>query len=296
MSAQSILPQAALTILVLLVAPLIGGLLFGIDRKLSARLQSRIGPPIVQPFYDFIKLWSKDQVIANRSQLFFVYVHLGAVMASLILFVWQQDLLVILFTLALGGIALVLGGFSVRSPYSQIGSQRELLQLLAYEPMLVLAAVGFYLMTGSFLVSAVFAKGQPLLWALPAVALSFVLVLSIKLRKSPFDIAASGHAHQELVRGLLTEYSGRYLALIELAHWYELVLVLGFISLFWANPIVIGIALALVMYLAVILIDNAAARLTWRRMLTVSWGWGAGLAVLNLAALYVLPFLGRTGG
>lgn len=296
MSAQSILVQVILTIVVLLVAPLIGGLLFGIDRRLSARLQSRIGPPVVQPFYDFVKLWSKDQIFANRLQLMYVYVHLGAAMASLILLVWQQDMLVILFTLALGGIALVLGGFSVRSPHSQIGSQRELLQMLAYEPMLVLAAVGIYLMTGSFLVSSVFATPQPLLLPLPLVALSLVLVLSIKLRKSPFDIAAAGHAHQELVRGLFTEYSGRYLALIELAHWYELVLVLGFVTLFWAHPIIVGIVLALAMFVAVIVIDNAAARLTWRRMLTFSWGWGAGLAVLNLAAVYVLPFLGRMGG
>jgi ech hydrogenase subunit B len=292
MNGPSVALQVFVTVAALLVAPLVGGFLFGLDRKLTARLQNRVGPPIVQPFYDFIKLWNKDQILANRSQLIYVYAHLGAVMASLVLLVWQQDMLVILFTLALGGISLVLGGFSVRSPYSQIGSQRELLQMLAYEPMLVLAAVGFYLLTGSFLVSAIFARGTPLVVQLPIVALSFVLVLGIKLRKSPFDIAAAGHAHQELVRGLLTEFSGRYLALIEMAHWYELVLVLGIISLFWANPLAVGIGLALLVYLAVILIDNAVARLTWTSMLKITWSWGAGLSVLNLGAIYVLSYFG----
>ncbi len=168
--------------------------------------------------------------------------------------------------------------------------------MLAYEPMLVLAAVGFYLVTGSFLVAAVFARGTPLLFELPVIALSFVLVLGIKLRKSPFDIAAAGHAHQELVRGLLTEYSGRYLALIEMAHWYELLLVLGIISLFWANPLVVGFGLSLLLYFLVILIDNAVARLTWTSMLKITWSWGAGLSVLNLAAIYVLSYLGWIGG
>ncbi len=102
MITPSIALEILVTVFALVVAPLAGGLLFGIDRKLTARLQNRIGPPIVQPFYDFIKLWNKDQIFANRSQLIYVYVHLGAAMASLVLLVWQQDMLVILFTLALG--------------------------------------------------------------------------------------------------------------------------------------------------------------------------------------------------
>ena len=61
--------------------------------------------------------------------------------------------------------------------------------------------------------------------------------LTIKLRKSPFDISACHHAHQEVVRGVYTEYSGPYLALIEIAHWYEVILVLGFCALFWATSV-----------------------------------------------------------
>ncbi|MDA8219929.1 MAG: NADH-quinone oxidoreductase subunit H [Dehalococcoidales bacterium] len=283
--------QTVITLLALILAPAVGGLLFGVDRKITARLQNRVGPPIEQPFYDFIKLWSKDRIVANRSQLIYVYVYLGAVMASVALFALQQDLLVILFTLAIGGIALVMGGFSVKSPYSQIGSQRELLQMLAYEPLLILAAVGMYLVTGSFLISSVVAHGSPLVLTLPLVVASLVFVLGIKMRKSPFDVSMAAHAHQEIVRGMLTEYSGRYLALIEMAHWYEVTLLLGFIALFWANPIGIGVLLALGLFVAVLLIDNVAARLTWSRVVRLTWTFGAGLAVLNLAAIYLAAYM-----
>ena len=227
-------------------------------------------------------------MVTSNSQILYVYVYLGAAMASVVLFALQQDLLVILFTMALGSIALVLGGFSVRSPYSQIGAQRELMQMLAYEPVLVLAAIGAFLVTGTFMVSSIFTNSQPLLLSLPLVALSLVFVLGFKLRKSPFDTAASGHAHQELVRGLLTEYSGRYLALVELAHWYELVLVLGFVAMFWANPLPVGLLLALAFFLAIIMIDNASARLTWSTVLRATWIYGAGMAIVNLAWRYLL--------
>ena len=58
----------------LILAPVIGGLLAGVDRKISARMQRRVGPPIMQPFYDFFKLWDKQPVAVNKAQSFYVTV------------------------------------------------------------------------------------------------------------------------------------------------------------------------------------------------------------------------------
>ncbi|MGE5654839.1 MAG: respiratory chain complex I subunit 1 family protein [Bacillota bacterium] len=276
-----------IAVLTIILAPLIGGLLTGCDRKVSARFQGRYGPPVIQPFLDFVKLWSKAPQLVNRMQLVWLCCHVLFVVASLVMLVLGQDLLMILFVLAFGALALVLGAMSVRSPYSQIGAQRELLQVLAYEPILVLMVVGIYLVTGSFMITSIFNQAQPLLVSLPMFFIAFLMVLTIKLRKSPFDFSTSHHAHQELVKGMLVEYSGQYLALIELCHWYELVFVLALTSLFWATNLWIGAALALACYLLEILIDNVSARVTWQKMLALTWSAGLALCMVNLAWLYM---------
>ncbi len=274
----------------LVIAPLLGGLLVGIDRKLSARMQGRIGPPVVQPFYDLLKLFAKDALVSTKMQLVSVYLYLTSVVLSVVMLVLRQDLLVLLFVLALGSVSLILGAFSVRSPYSQLGAYRELLLLLSYEPLLALFVVGVYLATGSFMVRDIFKLEQPLLLTLPLFAVTQILVLAMKMNKSPFDISASHHAHQEIVRGILTEFSGPYLGVIELTHWYELVLLLGMTALLWANNLWVGAALALGSYFAVIVVDSITARMTWRWTLRVGWGIGIPLAVINLMMVYLGRF------
>ncbi|MGQ9755475.1 MAG: NADH-quinone oxidoreductase subunit H [Desulfotomaculales bacterium] len=267
-------------------APFLGGLLRGIDRKITARMQGRVGPPIGQPFYDFIKLCSKEKIATTRESLIWVWSYLVLTVTAFILFFAGQDLLIIVFVLAFAGASLALGAFSVRSPYAHFGAYREILQMFSYEPILILAAVAIFLKSGSFLVSDVVAVSeQPLLSDLPLVFLALLIALGIKLRKSPFDIAASEHAHQEIVRGVYTEYAGPFLALVELTHWYELVLVLGVVTLFWAKPLWLGVIIALAAYFLELLIDNIAARLRWSWMLTISWALGAGFVLLNIVLL-----------
>jgi formate hydrogenlyase subunit 4 len=276
------------TFAVIFLAPLAGGLLTGVDRWLSARLQSRIGPPIWQPFADLIKLWHKDRFTVNVVQVLYANGYLLFIVATLLELALGQDLLMLLFTFAFATMSLILGGFSVRSPFSRIGAQREIMQLLAYEPILVLMVVAMYLVTGSFMVSRVAVHTRPLLPAIPPIFLGYILVYVIKMRKSPFDIAASmHHPHQEIVRGLLTDYSGPFLALIELAHWYELVLLLGLAGLFWATSWVGALVTALVVYLAGIIVDNVSARVTWTWMLRFAWQIGIGLAAINVIWLYM---------
>lgn len=279
-------------LLALIGAPLIGGLLTGIDRRLTARLQSRIGPPILQPFYDVMKLFGKSRMACNSIQMVSVSMYLATMALSVAMLVMGQDLLVLLFISALGAISLVIGGFSVKSPYSQIGSQREVMAILAYEPLVVFYIVAVYLKTGSFMASSIFQSHTPLLMSLPLFLVTVTIVLAVKTHKSPFDVAAATHAHQELVRGFYTEFSGAQLALIEIGHWFELVLILGFLVLLWHTNLLVGCLIALACYFGVIVLDNISARLTWSWMLRFTWAFGVTLSVLNIAALYVsLPHL-----
>ncbi|EPR44066.1 respiratory-chain NADH dehydrogenase subunit 1 [Desulfovibrio sp. X2] len=271
-----------LGIIGIVLAPLVGGLIAGLDRKVTARMQSRFGPPIFQPFYDVFKLFGKEAAIVNVWQVFCAYTYLAAAAISVGLLFAGSDLLLLFFVQAVGAVFLVFGALSAPSPYSQVGANRELLQILAYEPLIILVFVGIYLTTGSFKISAILAQNQPLLPQLPLLFLALSYALTIKLRKSPFDLSTSHHGHQELVKGVLIEYSGPYLALVEVAHWYETILVLGLCALFWHTSL-IGMAVLLVLtYFAEILLDNVTARMTWRWMLGYVWGIGLAMSAVNL--------------
>ncbi len=285
---MSYLRGLGIVLATLFLAPLIGGLLTGVERKVIARLQGRVGPPITQPFYDLVKLWSKQPQAVNRIQVVYVYAHLFFMVVSLLAFLLGQDLLLILFIFSFASVALILGGLSVDSPYSRIGSQREIIQLVTYEPILVLLVIAYYQVTGSFLVSKAWGLTQPLLYTLPLVLASFLPVFIIKVRKSPFDLATQLHEpHQELVKGIITEYSGPYLAMIELASWYELVFLLALVTLFWATDWVGGLVLAAIFFFTVIVIDNITPRVTYSWMVKFVWKVGLGLAVVNVTWLYL---------
>jgi formate hydrogenlyase subunit 4 len=278
--------ELIIVIAAIVFAPIIGGLLFGIDRRITARLQGRFGPPILQPFYDLFKLIGKETIVVSRMQFVWIYSYLVLMIASLICLVLQSDFLVLVFLLGFAGISLVLGGFSTKSPYSHFGANRELLQIMSYEPVLLLLAIAIYAQNGTFLISSILSQDKPLLLTLWPLFIAVLYVLTIKMRKSPFDISTCHHAHQEIVKGITTEYSGSQLALYHLAEWYEIVLVLGIIVLFWANPIWVGVLIALAAFLLELLIDNVAARMTARWMVRLSWSVGLILGILNIAYIY----------
>jgi len=274
--------ELVIILLVLFAAPVLGGLLSGIDRIITARMQGRVGPPVLQPFYDVFKLLGKERFLVNQRQVLWAIGYLALIITSLAMLCLGSDLLVIVFVMAFAAICFVLGGLSTKSPYSHIGSQRELLQMLSYEPVLILLAIGVFMQNQSFLVKDIFARPEPLLFSLPLVFIAVLLILTIKMRKSPFDLSTCHHAHQELVQGITTEYSGPYLALIELTHWYELVLVLGLVVLFWAQPVWAGLLLALAAFFIELVIDNICARMTWSWMVKLTWTVGIILCLVNL--------------
>ncbi len=279
--------ELVIILLVLVAAPVLGGLLSGIDRIITARMQGRVGPPVLQPFYDLFKLLGKERFLVNQRQVLWAIGYLALIITSLAMLCLGSDLLVIVFVMAFAAICFVLGGLSTKSPYSHIGSQRELLQMLSYEPVLILLAIGVFMQNQSFLVKDIFARPEPLLFSLPLVFIAVLLILTIKMRKSPFDLSTCHHAHQELVQGITTEYSGPYLALIELTHWYELVLVLGLVVLFWAQPIWAGLLLALAAFFIELVIDNICARMTWSWMVKLTWSVGIILCLVNLGVYLI---------
>jgi formate hydrogenlyase subunit 4 len=156
--------------------------------------------------------------------------------------------------------------------------------------MVILVAVGMYMVTRSFYISDIVMFDKPIFFSIPAIFAGFVYILLIKFRKSPFDLSMSHHAHQELVKGLTTEFSGRALALIEIAHWYEHVFLLGFVYLFFAHSVAAGLVAAAAVFFLLILIDNTFARVKWQLTLESSW---AVALVLGMGNIIVLHFLKR---
>lgn len=291
----SILTIVISVIAYLILAPILGGLLAGADRIISARMQGRVGPPILQPFYDMFKLMEKEPITVNKVQDFYIGCFLLFIIVTGCFFFAGLDLLLVIFTLTLASVFLIIAAFSSNSPYAQIGAERELLQMMAYEPMVLITAAGLYIVTGSFnIIDMIHPEQGMSIKFLPGIFLGFVFILTLKFRKSPFDLSMSHHGHQELVKGLTTEFSGKTMALIEIAHWYENIFLLGFVFLFIANGTlwgtVLAVAVCLVTYFVEILIDNCYARMKWQIAINSSWIVAITLGFVNLIILYFSRF------
>lgn len=276
-------------LLYLLLAPILGGLLAGCDRIISAHMQRRKGPPLLQPFYDFLKLWEKQPIAVNKAEGFYIFGFLLFVLLTGTIFFAQGDILLDVFTLTMASVCLIIAAYAVDSPYSQIGAERELVQTMAYEPMLLMVALGFYLASGSFSVGDILTGAHMNILRMPGIFFGLCFILLIKFRKSPFDISMSHEAHQELIGGLKTEISGRTLAVVELAHWYENVFLFGLVLLFFASDTwwtwLLGLAICEIVFFAEILIDNCCARIKWERMFASTWLVGLMAGFLNIAFL-----------
>ena len=276
----------------IVLAPFVGGFLAGLDRIISARMQGRVGPPVLQPFYDVLKLFEKEKITVNKGQDFYVACFLLFVVVTGCFFFAGGDLLLVLFTLTTASAFLIIAAYSSNSPYAQLGAERELLQTMAYEPMVLLTAVAFYVFTGSFKVSDIMNSESMGILPMLGIFIGFMYILTIKFRKAPFDLSMSHHAHQELVAGLKTEFSGTTLAMLEVAHWYENIFLLGFIFLFFQNGsvagVIIGIVVAIIAFFFETFIGNSFARMKWQVAFKSAWIVAVVLGIINLFLLYFI--------
>ena len=276
----------------LILAPFVGGLLDGIDRKISARMQRRVGPPLLQPFYDVVKLYNKQVFVVRRSQMFLLFSYLALMMLTGSMYFAGSDILMCFFVMSTAATFLYFAAVVSSSPYATIGANRELIQMMAYEPAVLFACVGFYLAEGTFNVREIANSPVSNIIYLPGFFIAFVYILTIKMRKSPFDTSTSHHMHQELVKGLTTEMGARNLAIFQVTEWYENVFLLGVVGLFianhnpWSFPAAL-LVIACVFFLE-ILIDNTSARVKWDLMLKSTWLVTLFTAGVNLLILMLV--------
>ena len=212
----------------------------GIDRKLAARMQARVGPPIRQPFRDFFKLMIKENIVPeNAVPWIFNGVPIITLVASITILFYMPfgnispllkgygDIILVAYLLTIPAVGTVVGGFASGSPYANFGAQREVVMMMSYELPLVttIIAVGWRLSRAYpelNIFSLAVINAHPI-WGLVGplgflgtilLFITLAIVTPGELSKIPFD---APEADTELAGGLLVEYSGRNLALFTLA-------------------------------------------------------------------------------
>ena len=292
---------------------LCGNLLIGIDRKLVARMQKRVGPPILQPFYDFFKLCGKETIIpAAASKTTFLLAPLVGLAALVVLqlfipirgfsaFSGTADIIVLLYLLLIPALAGILGAAASGSPYAGVGLSREMVTVIACELPLVLVLLAIAKAVGDgtgaglcFSMGAIseyqIAHGSLICKAsmIPA-AIAFLMVIPGETGNHPFDAA---EAETEICEGMLAEYSGAPLAVYKLTHAIKvLTLTSLFVALFLggvgvgipAVDALIVFALCIVVTAIFIsLVHAVTARLKIEQLFKYYWTVVSGLALVSL--------------
>jgi len=253
---------------VIVVGGVMTGLIYqGLDRIIAARMQARVGPPLVQPFRDIGKLLIKENIVPEAAVPWLFNGAPLLALASVITILFYLplgdvrpilsgygDLILILYLLAIPAIAMAIGGFASGSPYAVIGAQREVVVMMSYELPLATAIIALAwrlnraipgvqaFSLGAIANNPIWSYLGPL-GIIGALLLLGVLLVVIpaELSKVPFDIA---EAETELAGGVMVEYSGRNLALFRLTDAVKLV-VMGSLVIALFFPYKIGLALGL---------------------------------------------------
>jgi NADH-quinone oxidoreductase subunit H len=285
-----------------LFSAFIGLIAFGLDRKVTARIQWRVGPPWYQNFIDIVKLLGKETIMPEGAgSTFLLSPFLGLLSLSLVAVILGKaiqsplesfigDLIVVLYLLLIPAIAMILGAFASRNPLASIGASREMKLILAYELPFILSIVTVIIKSqGAIQIGAILNNqvsfGSNILSLSGASAfIVAVLCMQAKLGFVPFDMS---EAEQEIMAGALIEYSGLPLAVFKLTKAIMLyTMPLFLISLFWAKDLsplfLLGKYISILV--VIILIKNTNPRLRIDQAMRFFWGPVTILAVFSVVS------------
>jgi len=275
------------------------------DRKLTARVQMRKGPPLLQPLYDIAKLMIKETCVpeGGATWLFLSAPLIGLAGVSLAsMIMWRAmlnpgstftgDLIVVLYLLTLPALSVILGAFTSRNPLASLGGSREMKLVMAYELPFILAACVPIIHARSIQLGDIMAAPVAAGSLSGTLALLVALIaMQAKMTRVPFDIP---EAECELGTGVLIEYSGPPLAMYKLTQammlftgpMFLLVMFCGGISFDEGWRAAVGGGLMFLgLATLVVLIRNTAPRLRIDQAMRLLWGpvsLGAVLALLLL--------------
>jgi formate hydrogenlyase subunit 4 len=289
--------------IVLLLAPLCQGVL----RKVTARVQSRQGPPLAQPYFDLLKLLGKEDIESGQSpamQRFAAYLSLASVLTVACLLPMgfaapmnrAGDVILLIYLLTLCGVCTLLAGLAAGSTYSLVGISREMMSMIALEPLFAIALIAGAVHTSSFRLNTVLHGSVYTVSGVPWSGLIMlgVILLSFQafVQRVPFDIS---EAETELMEGPLMEYSGPKLALFKYSQMAKLVIYSAlFISLFapWGSAFIfpLGWLLFWAKVLVLVLLVTLVAATHARYRIDQALRFFASLLAVALVALVLASY------
>jgi len=194
----------------------------GLKRKVIARMQNRMGPPLLQPVYDVLKLFGKkaNNSLGNENPFYKITPFLTFVVALAIFMIiplgiisFKYDFIFLIYLLVLESALFVLAGFASNNPYSAIASMRELILIVCYEMIFAIIIITVFVFTGGLVTSGF--SSSLLLLQLPIAFICLLGVSAVEIRIAPYDTV---EAHTEVLESIETEYSGTSLAFLKMAH------------------------------------------------------------------------------
>jgi len=269
-----------------------------VDRKVTARIQWRVGPPWYQPLMDIVKLSMKEITVPTLAskELFFFSPMIGLSAATLVsMLIWlpnidpaskgfSGDIIVVMYLLMLPAIAVILGASASGNPLASVGASREIKLVMAYELPFIISLLVPVIKSGGMLrlgdIITYQASYGAFLSSLSGIIAFIIMIfcMQAKLGLVPFD---ASEAETEIMGGVLIEYSGMLLAIFKLTKTMLIVtLPLFLITLFWQGFNFLSIWKYVVLLVIIVLIRNTNPRVRVDQAVRFFWGKMTLLAVL----------------